>query len=286
MKISEILNKSVSQISNNIGISDSASYIEAEHLILKVLKTNRSSLYIDPERSLTIKEEKYFSILLKKRLKGKPLAQILGYQDFYDDKFLINDDVLIPRSETELILPEIIKYGDSISSNNSNFKIVDAGSGSGCIGLSLAKKRLKWNVICIENCFKAIKILNLNIKNLKLENVSVLQSDWLSSLRDESIDIIISNPPYIETDSQEIDDNVKNFEPSHALYAGKNGLKSILKIIQQSRRVLKKNGYLFLENGFNQSKQVTQILCKYNFKDINVLLDYNNIQRFTVSQRY
>ena len=88
------------------------------------------------------------------RLKGKPLAQILGYQDFYDDKFLINDDVLIPRSETELILPEIIKYGDSISSNNSNFKIVDAGSGSGCIGLSLAKKRLKWNVICIENCFK------------------------------------------------------------------------------------------------------------------------------------
>ncbi|MBS82871.1 MAG: protein-(glutamine-N5) methyltransferase, release factor-specific [Gammaproteobacteria bacterium] len=285
MKISKILNESIIKISNAIGISKRLSYFEVEHLLMKVLNSNRSYIHAYSDKQLTYDEKKYFFLLLKKRLSGKPLAQILGYQDFYDNKFFINDDVLIPRAETELMLPNIIKYGDSIFSKKNNITVVDAGAGSGCIGLSIAKKRSYWNVICIENSIKAIKVLQLNNNKLKLKNTSIIKSDWLLSVKTQSVDIIISNPPYVASNSKEIDDNVKTYEPSYALYAGIDGLSSLSNIIKQSKRVLNKNGYLFLENGYNQSEEVRKMLKKYNYKDINVMLDYNNIERFTISQR-
>jgi release factor glutamine methyltransferase len=163
--------------------------------------------------------------------------------------------------------------------------LIDAGTGTGCIGISLALERENWKIFLVENAFKSLNILNLNLQKFKLKNCNIIFSNWLSAFDNGSVDIVVSNPPYIDELANDVDGSVKKFEPISALFAKDNGLSEINKIIVESKRVIKKTGLLLLENGYNQSKNVISMLRKNYYKDIKTILDYNGIKRFVVSRR-
>ena len=215
---------------------------------------------------------------------GVPLAYVLGNQFFYKYKYYVNHNVLIPRPETEIIISEIINRGDQIYKPKNNFNVIDAGSGSGCIGLSIASERNEWNVILSEKSLGASKVLNKNYQSEYRENCFLVMSDWLSAFKEDTADMIVSNPPYIETNCIEIDKSVSNYEPAEALFSPDEGLSDIKRIISESKKVLRKDGLLFIENGFDQSEKVVEILKENYYEDIDIILDYNNIKRFTVSR--
>ena len=215
---------------------------------------------------------------------GVPLAYVLGNQFFYKYKYYVNHNVLIPRPETEIIISEIINRGDQVYKTKQKFNVIDAGSGSGCIGLSIASERNEWNVILSEKSLGASKILNKNYQSEYRKNCFLVMSDWLSAFKKDTADMIVSNPPYIKTNCAEIDKSVSDYEPAEALFSPDGGLSDIKRIISESKKVLRKDGLLFIENGFDQSEKVVEILKENYYEDIDIILDYNNIKRFTVSR--
>ena len=216
---------------------------------------------------------------------GAPLAYVLGNQFFYKHKYYVDHNVLIPRPETEIIIAEIINRGDQVFNSEQEFNVIDAGAGSGCIGLSIASERNEWNVILSEKSLRASKILNQNYQSEYRKNCFLIMSDWLSAFKKDTADIIVSNPPYIQTDCPETEESVRNYEPAEALFSPDGGLSDIKRIISESKKVLRKDGLLFIENGFDQSEKVVEILEENYYKDIDIILDYNNIKRFTVSRK-
>ena len=283
--IKEILKSSTEVLSNKLRCSNSSSRMDAEYCLMKVLKKDRVFLYMSENTELSKNKISQYNLLLKQRASGRPLAQILGTQQFYKSEFLIDNNVLIPRPETEILISEILKRGDELYKKQGSLVLIDAGTGTGCIGISLALERENWKIFLVENAFKSLNILNLNLQKFKLKNCNIIFSNWLSAFDNGSVDIVVSNPPYIDELANDIDGNVKKFEPTSALFAKDNGLSEINKIIVESKRVIKKTGLLLLENGYNQSRNVISMLRKNYYKDIKTILDYNGIKRFVVSRR-
>ena len=258
--------------------------LDIEYCLMETLGKNRAYLHAHGEEEISNQELIKFNKLLKDILLGKPLAQVLGYQDFYKNKFFINDNVLIPRLETEILIPKILELGDKIYNKNNQLILIDAGSGSGCIGLSVAIERQNWSIILIEKSAKAIEVLLSNCKKHNVSNCTIIMSDWLTAISDKLANIIVSNPPYIDIESERVENSVKNFEPNASLYSNENGFSDIKTLITDSKRVLVNDGLLILENGFNQSAKVSNLLNKNYYKDIDIILDYNGINRFTLSR--
>jgi release factor glutamine methyltransferase len=251
---------------------------------METLGKNRAYLHAHGEEKISNQELIKFNKSLKDILSGKPLAQVLGYQNFYKNKFLINNNVLIPRIETEILIPKILELGDEIYDKNKQLILIDAGSGSGCIGLSVAIERKDWLIILIEKSSKAVEVLLSNCKKHSVSNCNIIMSDWLTAISDKFANIIVSNPPYVDIGSKQIEDSVKNFEPNTSLYSNESGFSDIKRLITDSKRVLVNDGLLILENGFNQSAKVSSLLEKNYYKDIDIILDYNGINRFTLSR--
>ena len=257
---------------------------DIEFCLLESIQKNRSFLLTHDDYALTHKEQNKFDDFIYKLSQGMPLAYVLGNQYFYKYKYIVDQNVLIPRNETEILIPKILDYGDKIYKKKKRLTLIDLGAGSGCIGLSVAKERKNWEIILTEKYAGALKILKRNYDNFKLNNCQIILSDWLKAFNTNMADIIVSNPPYISHKSDFVENSVKNFEPITALYSKNMGFYDIEKIILGSRRVLKKDGLLFLENGYNQSNRVIRYLQENSYEDINTILDYNNINRFTLSR--
>jgi len=281
--ISNILFKSVQILKGNNKASN-VTKLDIEYCLMETLGKNRAYLHAHGEEKISNQELIKFNKLLKDILLGKPLAQVLGYQDFYKNKFLINNNVLIPRIETEILIPKILELGDKIYDKNKQLILIDAGSGSGCIGLSVAIERKDWLIILIEKSSKAVEVLLSNCKKHSVNNCNIIMSDWLTAISDKFANIIVSNPPYVDIGSKQIEDSVKNFEPNTSLYSSESGFSDIKRLITDSKRVLVNDGLLILENGFNQSAKVSSLLEKNYYKDIDIILDYNGINRFTLSR--
>ena len=281
--ISNILFKSGQILKSNSKASN-ITKLDIEYCLMETLGKNRAYLHAHGEEKISNQELIKFNKLLEDMLLGKPLAQVLGYQDFYKNKFLINNNVLIPRIETEILIPKILELGDEIYDKNKQLILIDAGSGSGCIGLSVAIERKDWSIILIEKSSKAVEVLLSNCKKHNVNNCNIIMSDWLTAISDKFANIIVSNPPYVDIESKQIEDSVKDFEPNTSLYSNENGFSDIKRLITDSKRVLVNDGLLILENGFNQSAKVSSLLEKNYYKDIDIILDYNGINRFTLSR--
>ena len=282
--IKKVLSNSKKILNEELGSAYQKNNFDAEYCLMEVLKKDRIFLHSSDETKISKHQLYQYNKLLKQRKSGRPLAQVLGWQNFFKNKFLVNRDVLIPRSETEILIPKILKKGDEIYDKNQSVTIIDAGAGTGCIGMSLALERKNWKIYLVENSPKVIDILLLNHKKFKLQNCKIICSNWLSSIENNVADILVSNPPYINKLAGDVEESVAKFEPESALFANDNGLSEIKKIIIESRRIIKEKGLLFLENGYNQSENIVSILRKNYYKDIKTILDYNDIERFTVSQ--
>ena len=184
-----------------------------------------------------------------------------------------------------MYIDEVLRHGDLLFKEKNKCIFLDAGTGSGCVGITIANERPQWKVLLLELYSEAIEVVKINLKLCKRNNIDLICSDWLKPIAKNSFDFIFSNPPYIRINDESIDDSVRHNEPYTSLFSQKNGLGDINKIIEYSRSVLSTNGILFLENGVGQSKDITSHLELNDFTDIRVHLDYNGHDRFTSSRK-
>jgi release factor glutamine methyltransferase len=201
------------------------------------------------------------------------LAYILKSKGFWSLDLFVDENVLVPRPETEIIIEKILESFDT-----SEKTVLDLGTGSGAIGLSLSKERKDWGVFCSDISFDAIKVARKNKYKNEVDAIFI-NSDWLEAYADNTFDIIVSNPPYIDPDDPRIHSDGLKYEPIHALISDQKGLKDIETIICQSKEVLVNKGSLFIEHGHDQSGEVELLLEKYNFSDIRKFQDLNGDDR-------
>ena len=261
--------KKASQILKNYNIS---SYeIDAEIILANLLKVEREYLITNNNVQLKKKiESKYFKAI-KRRMNGEPVAYITRKKEFWSKNFFISRATLIPRPETELLIYKLLNFF-----RNKKINILDIGTGSGCILLSLLKELNFSRGIGIDISTKAIKIAKQNSNNLNLTHRSKFKVFDISKFNYGCYDLIISNPPYIlSRDIKTLSKEIVNFEPRIALDGGLDGLDLIKKVIYKSNYLLKRNGLLALEIGFKQYRKVSDILKKNGFREIGKEY-YNN----------
>jgi release factor glutamine methyltransferase len=250
--------------------------LNAELLLSEVLNCKRLELYTNFEKPLKEEEIQMFREYLLRRTKGEPVQYITGKAYFYGFEFIVTPDVLIPRPETELLVEEVI---DAFEKNES-LKIADLCSGSGNIGITLAKFFPNSEVDCIDVSEKAIEIGRLNAEKLNAENVSFYKIDILSDELPQKIyDVIVSNPPYIPVERKnELQTEVRLYEPEIALFVN-DELKFYRRIIELSERFLKMNGKIFFEIDNEIAHKVYDLMKGKNFSSISIKKDLAKLNR-------
>lgn len=260
-------------------ISDSPA-LDAELLLAHSLEKNRTYLHTWPENKLDKIQLDSFQSLIKKRLTDYPVAYLLGEKSFWTLDLMVTPDVLIPRPETELLVEIALEKIKDIKKP----KILDLGTGSGAIALALASERSDATVIATDNSKAALEVAQKNAHNNKLAHqVSFIESSWFSNIKEKEFDLIVSNPPYIAPDDPHLLQTIRH-EPINALKADKLGMKDIELIIESSSKFLKKDTWLILEHGYDQSIQTLKCLKQASFIDGKSYRDHNDIQRITVGR--
>ena len=237
----------------------------AKMLLSSYLDVNPLELLTILDKEVDSDIEKLYKSSLEALKENKPIQYVIGNVNFYGLKFIVNKNVLIPRFETEELVEQVVEYTKDL--NKDKIKILDLGCGSGAIGLTL-KSILKDSEVTLTDISKeALEVAKLNANNLNLD-VTFIESDWLSNIKLEKYDIIVSNPPYIRTD-EEIEEIVKNNEPSLALYGGVDGLDCYRKISANIKPYLNNKFLIAFEIGESQKEEIYDIVNKY-LKDIEI----------------
>ena len=257
---------------------------ETELLFTKVLNCSRNSLYLHNGAALDREKQLFISSVLKRRIKGEPIQYILGESEFMGLPFKVTRDVLIPRPETEILIETVLKYGPQ--------KILELGTGTGCIAVSLAKFIPSVRIVALDISKGALIVAVENAeRNGVLDKIEFKLFDLLADNREfhkvqiGNFDLIVSNPPYIRSSQIHGLAPEIQFEPRVALDGGEDGLDFYRKIIKNASSYLNKNGYLILEMGFGQCAKIRKILQNsLNFEIIEVVKDYSNIDRVIVSK--
>ena len=264
------------QISHYLNVLDSETIKNEFIFFLKEkLHFKDDEIYFNSNKTLTNTDENLIKKFIKQKNEGVPLDYILNSSKFYEYEFFVDSRVLIPRPETEMLVDYVHNHF------SSPIKVLDAGTGSGCIGISIAIKNPSFQVYGSEYSEDALNVALINKNNLNVENFSLICADWLSSFKTKTFDLVLSNPPYIAYQDPHLED--LEHEPKNALVAKDKGLGDLKLIIEQSTKVLKSGGMLILEHGYEQEKQVANILKENNFLDIKNLKDFQNLPRITLA---
>ncbi len=253
--------------------------LDSELILSKVLKKSREKIITDLNRNITSREIIKFHKFIERRSKKEPIAYLLGEKEFWSKNFVVNKDTLIPRPETELMIDKIIKIYQKKSIN-----ILDIGTGSGCIIISLLSELENSSGIGIDISNKAILIAKKNKKKNNIGNRLKFLKKSFKNFYNCKFDLIVSNPPYIDKRLlNKLEDDVRKYEPIIALDGGKDGLDVIQKVIYKAKDLLKINGQLALEIGNKQFRQVSRILKRNNFKIENSIKDFEENIRCIIS---
>lgn len=250
---------------------------DAEVLLAHILKKNRAFLKAFPETILTTSDSGNFFSLIEERAKGKPVAYLTGTQDFWSLSFAVSPDVLIPRSETELIVEYVLAH----YSATTPLKLLDLGTGSGAIAVSIAKARPTWQLVATDISPRALAIAKQNAHLHGCVNVHFVLSDWYQSLDRNLFDIIVSNPPYIAHNDPHLEEMVKAYEPQSALIAENEGMDCLKKITHGATGYLKPHGLLMLEHGWQQADCVRKLMFD-KFDSLKTLNDLQGLSRVTL----
>ena len=256
--------------------------LDSEILISQAINKNREFVLLNSNLKITQKE--YFNLqkLVYERKKGKPISYLTGQKFFWKYNFKINDHVLIPRPDTEVVVETILNAFKE--KNRINF--LEVGVGSGCILLSILKEKKNFRATGIDISSRAIRVCNINAYRLGVKNrVKLFKSD-IDKFSKGKYDLIISNPPYIKKlDLKHLEKDIINFEPKIALDGGLDGISEIRKIIKKSSELIKKGGKLVLEIAFDQKKEVKQLLINNGFYINSVVKDYGKNDRCIISTK-
>ena len=246
--------------------------LDSEILLSKTLNKTRENILINLDQKINEKNVSVFKEYLQRRSNNEPIAYILEEKEFWSKKFYINKGTLIPRPETELLVEKILKIYEK-----KKISILDIGTGSGCIIISLLSSLKNSNGIGIDISKNAILNAKKNALKYKLSNRVRFLNKSFKNIFSKKFDLIVSNPPYIDRkDIKNLSDDIKRYEPRLALDGGKDGLDLIKKVIYKSKNILKINGMLALEIGNGQIKKVSKIFIDNNFKIKHVIKDYKN----------
>ncbi len=258
--------------------------LNAELLLMHVLKCKRLDLYLLFERPLTKDETDLYRAYLKRRSKFEPLQYIMGEVEFYGLNLKVNPSVLIPRPETELLVETIITAGDS----QREYKILDIGTGSGNIVISLAKHLPNSSFLAIDLSKEALNLAEENAElNSVTERISFKKIDILKDKEtiQDKFDIIVSNPPYISVEEYpSLQPELRVYEPKSALTDYANGLEFYREILSHAGSILQKGGKLYFEMGIGQSGKIKDLFLENNFTNIDVIKDYQNIDRIITGE--
>lgn len=255
---------------------------EPELVFSHILNCDRLSLYLNKGICLDQEKSRMASDILLRRAKGEPVQYILGITEFMGLKIKIDKRALIPRPETEILVESAAK--ELKAKGLGCPKILDLGTGSGCIAISLAKLFPLATIWAVDISDEALQLAKENAK-LNQAKIEFLKSDIFEGLKNNKFDLIISNPPYVSTNEFSNLAREIYFEPQTALKAGPDGLDFYRKIINRADTYLNADGLLALEVGINQSDAVKGMLLKEKFSDIKIIKDYNNIERVVITKK-
>jgi release factor glutamine methyltransferase len=253
--------------------------LDSEILLSKILDKKREEILTNLDQKICEKHASKYRELIQRRSMNEPIAYILEEKEFWSKNFLVSSDTLIPRPETELMVEKLVKIfkGNKIS-------ILDIGTGSGCILISLLSELKDSKGIGIDISKKAIAVANKNADKHKMTNDIIFVNTPVDSEFNQKFDLIVSNPPYIKSgDLENLSDDIKKYEPIIALDGGNDGLDLIKKVIYKTKDILKFKGMLALEIGNEQQKKVSKILIENNFRIEHLIYDYKSNVRCIIS---
>jgi release factor glutamine methyltransferase len=256
--------------------------LDTEILMSEAINKDRKFIILNKDYKIKKNSLKYFKDLIEKRSKGMPISYLTKKKYFWKNEFYINKDVLIPRPDTELIVEEVIK----LTKYKKKLKILDIGTGSGCILLSILNEKKDFNGVGVDISKKCIDLSKKNTLKVGLKNrVKFFKSD-VDNFNYGKYDLIISNPPYInQFDLKYLEKDIIDFEPNLALNGGLDGLSAIRKVIEKSSKLIKIKGKLVLEIGFDQKSKVKEMLKRKGFYINKVLKDLADNDRCIISTK-
>ena len=257
--------------------------LDAEHLLMRVLGINHAWLIAHPGDELSAETQEQYEALVRRRLAGEPLQYITGECEFYGLPFKVNPDVLIPRPETEHLLERVLE----LAQRYERPRIIDIGTGSGAIAVALAHKLPSAKITATDLSEPALAIARQNAAHNQVDSrIRFLQGDLLGPVAAAPFDIIVSNPPYVPTtDRALIAVEVREYEPSMALFAGDDGLDVYRRLIPAAHAALVPGGFLTLEIGFTQAQAIERLLAAAGFCNIEFAPDLQGIPRIVVLQK-
>ena len=281
MQLKQALTSAVEQLeSSDVG----SPRLNAEILLMFVLGVNRAYLYAHPERELTNEEQVRYDEAILQRAGDVPSQYITGHQEFWGLDFLVSPAVLIPRPETEHLVETVLKLASEVPAP----RIVDVGTGSGCIALALAHERKSAEIYGVDLSAEALEIARANAARLQLDSrVRFLESNILGALAGRrDFDFVVSNPPYVGFDeADKVQRSVFQYEPKMAVFAGDNGLDVIRPLIKQAHPALKPGGYVAMEIGFSMRDPVLALFDPAVWDEPTVVPDLQGIPRVIITRR-
>ena len=255
--------------------------LDSEILLSNSIKKDKKHIILNSKEHLTLEQTERFKNLIERRKKGEPVAYLINKKEFWKNEFIVNKDVLIPRPDTELIIEQVL----NIYSKDLNLQVLDIGTGSGCIILSILKERPNFYGTGIDISQKSINISKLNAKQLNIRSRIKFIHSSIDNFRLGKYDIVVSNPPYIELLNLKYLEKDISFEPKLALSGGFDGFSKIRKVVNKTKTLIKKNGKFILEIGFNQKNKAKRILKEEGFYVKKTIKDYGNNDRCIVSTK-
>ena len=256
--------------------------LDSQILMSEAIKKEKEFIILNFDKEISNKSLEYFDKLIHQRARGEPIAYLVKKKYFWKYQFSVNKDVLIPRPDTEVLIEEVLK----LTKNKDNLNLLDVGIGSGCILISILKDKKNFYGTGIDISKKSLDTCKINAKNLGVINRLKLYKSDIDNFHFRKYDLIISNPPYIEKNKLKyLEKDVIGFEPKQALDGGIEGLSEISKVINRSSELIKKNGFLVLEIGFDQKWKVKKILENKGFYIKKIIRDLSNNDRCIVSKK-
>lgn len=260
-------------------VSESAK-LDVELLLAKALGKDRTYLFTWSDKLVCSEDKSIFAAMFDRRMKGEPIAYILGQQEFWDLTLNTAQHTLIPRADTETLIEWGLELSETLP---EQAKVIDLGTGTGAIALALAKENPSWHVQAVDLIPQAVELAKQNAEMNNLNRVKVYQSSWFDQV-DGEFDLIVSNPPYIDPDDEHLSQGDVRFEPKSALVADNNGLADLELIADQARQYLVNGGWLLMEHGYDQREQLQAILTQLGYQQVTTRIDLGGNPRITGGQ--
>jgi len=276
--VAHTLEQAIAAGADLLASSSESAKLDAQVLLLHILQKPRSYLFTWPEHVLSDEQQSQFNVFIQRRLKGEPVAHITGLREFWSLSLEVNATTLIPRPDTETLVEQALEIALPATA-----KVLDLGTGTGAIALALGSEMPSWQITAVDRVSDAVALATRNQQRLAINNVHVKQSNWFSELHGEKFNLIVTNPPYIESSDIHLNQGDVRFEPLSALVADDCGMSDIKQIITQSRDYLSSNGYLLIEHGFEQGEAVRHFFEKMAFVNIKTVKDLGNNDRVTLA---